>query len=321
MDWSETPAELARARAERPMLIPAPLGALRGIFTPPAPAAAPAGLCVVMPGRLRWLPLRGQVRTARALAAQGFACLRFDYHGYGESEGVGVRIDRGTPCGEDVVAAIRYLRRAHGQRAFVLWGRCFDSLSSLAAFAHEAEAIVGLLYVAAPTLEMSLEDWREKKPPAASANPAGGGPSPKSSDGLMRPWLSAAQTSGSAAPADASLPAVAPNFTKHFEALARSRARALFLYGEQDPLYQEFRVVEACLFAKLDCEARRRIEVEVWRGRIHHPENIQRERELLERMQSWAETFHPRFARNFEGLPPNGASRDGAATVARPARA
>jgi len=320
MDWSETPAELASARAERPVLIPGPLGALRAIFTPPAPAAPSAGLCVVMPGRMRWLPVRGQVKTARALAAQGFACLRFDYHGYGESEGVDARTNRDTPFGEDVAAAIRYLRRAHGQRAFVLWGRCFDSLSSLGAFAHEADAIAGLLYVAAPTLEMSLEDWREKNPSAASANLVLADPALTCTDGLMRRWWTAMRVPGSAVPAVTQLPPVAPNFAEHFKALVRSRARALFLYGEQDPLYQEFRAVESYLFAKLDRKARRRIEVEIWPGRIHHPENIQRERELLERMQSWVETFHPRFADHSDAVPPNRASRDVAPSAERASR-
>lgn len=277
MDWSETPAELARARAERPVLIPGSNGVLRGIFTPPAREAPPAELCVVMPGRMRWLPVRGQVKTARALAACGFACLRFDYHGYGESEGVAEKIFRETPFSGDVVDAIRYLRRAHGQRAFVLWGRCFDSLSSLAAFAHEADAIAGLLFVAAPMLELS------------------------ENSGIGSPGFS--MHAGAAAPP------IAQSFARHFAALVRSRARALFLYGERDQLYQELQVARARLFAKLDREARERIQVEVWPGHIHLPDTIQREHEVLARMQSWVETLHPQFARSADGPSPGHSSR------------
>ena len=49
MDWCETSAEVERARAEIPVIIRGPDGALFGIFTPPAPEAPSAGLCVVMP--------------------------------------------------------------------------------------------------------------------------------------------------------------------------------------------------------------------------------------------------------------------------------
>jgi pimeloyl-ACP methyl ester carboxylesterase len=285
MDWTETPAELARARAEQPMLVPAADGLLRAIFTPPAPEAPLAGMCVVMPGRMRWMPVRGQVRAARTLAARGFACLRFDYHGYGESEGAPVRTDRDSPCGGDIVGAIRYLRHTRGQHTFVLWGRCFDSLSALAAFADEADAIAGLLYIAAPILETHVEDWRARNA-RASAN------------GLIRRgWTALRGLRASAGEARRATPAVAPDFARYFAALVRSRARALFIYGEQDPLYEEFRAAERLLFANLGEEARGRIEVEIWPGRIHHPETVARECELLDRMQSWVETLHPHSAR------------------------
>ena len=54
MDWNETPAELARAWAEQPVIMPGQHGDLYGIFTPPAPEASPAGLCVILFGRNRW---------------------------------------------------------------------------------------------------------------------------------------------------------------------------------------------------------------------------------------------------------------------------
>src|SRR6516225_950418 len=115
MDWNETPAELARAWAEQPLIMPGQQGELYGIFTPPAPEAPPAGMCVILFSRNRWWHDRLTVKGARWLASRGFPCLRFDYHGLGESEGICQAIHGDRPFTEDAVAAIRYMRKEFGQ--------------------------------------------------------------------------------------------------------------------------------------------------------------------------------------------------------------
>ncbi len=117
MNWRETPATLSRARDEQPVVFTGPKGALYGILTPPAPDAPPARACVVFPGRPRAGLRRHLVLAARILAADGFAVLRFDLRGRGESSGEVARPSRHDPLGDDVVAAIRHLREAHGQTA------------------------------------------------------------------------------------------------------------------------------------------------------------------------------------------------------------
>lgn len=61
------------------------------------------------------------VHLARALAAGGFACLRFDYRGMGDSEGDCVDFESAGP---DISSAIAALIAHAGVRSIVLWGLC-----------------------------------------------------------------------------------------------------------------------------------------------------------------------------------------------------
>jgi alpha/beta superfamily hydrolase len=269
MNWRETPAMLSRARDEQPIVFMGPKGALFGIFTPPAPDASPARQCVVLPGRPRAGLRRHLVLAARILAAEGFAVLRFDLRGRGESAGEVARPSRMDPLGADVVAAIRYLREARGQTQFLLAGYCYDALSALDAFQHEADAISGM-FVATPTV-------LEEKLGRSSANNR-----VRAAALHLRSMVKGARA-----------PKILSSFEIPFRALARSRARALFLYAEQDQLRAEFRVAEKLLFSQLSSEARERLQVEIWPGRIH---TIEGQTAVIERAISWLREFQP--ARN-----------------------
>jgi pimeloyl-ACP methyl ester carboxylesterase len=268
MNWRETPATLSRARDEQPVAFTGPKGALHGIFTPPAPDAPPARSCVVFPGRPRSSLRRHLVLAARILAAEGFAVLRFDLRGRGESAGEVERPSRIDPAGEDVVAAIRYLREAHGQRQFLLAGYCYDALTALNSFKEEADSISGVFFACATVLEQKL---------GAPANHGARGTAWRLRSIVKRPRD----------------PKILPSFEIPFTALARSRARALFLYGEKDRLRAEFRVAEELLFPRLDSEARARLQIEIWPGRVH---TIEGETAVIERAISWLREFHPRTA-------------------------
>ena len=65
--------------------------------------------------------------------------------GRGESAGDVARPSRHDPLGDDVVAAIRHLREAHGQNQFLLAGYCYDALTALDSFKEEAGAIAAYL--------------------------------------------------------------------------------------------------------------------------------------------------------------------------------
>lgn len=294
MDWAETPATLARARAEQAVAFAGPEGRIAAIFTPAAPEAPLANRCVIFPARPRFGTRRLAVLGSRTLAAEGFACLRFDLHGHGESAGTTMSPDRNQPYGGEVEAAIRYLREAHAQHRFLLVGYCFDALSALDAFRNEAEAIDGLFFAAAPVLVEPLADSK-----SISGRIGNRRRMPHLSRRSLwnRLRLISAVVQGLRC---VEKQAEIANLTRRAQisrgveiplaALARSRARALFLYGEHEPFYEEFKFVECRLFANLDGEARRRLRIELWPNAVHA---IESEPAILDRVVSWVREFQP----------------------------
>lgn len=293
MPWRESAAELARARDERPVVIPTPAGALYGIFTPPAPDVPPAELCAVLFTRPRSHRNRMWVEAARRLASQGFACFRFDYHGTGDSEGESTFLDPNEPYREDAVAVLRHLRAHLGQRRFVLSGLCFDARTALSALMDEGDAIEGVAFVAAPVMELATmmkvdadrRSWRQigyafLKPDNWQAMAS------------WQRWKHVGMVLGrrlrtSVSQAQSEFP-LSRTFVQHFEALVRSRARALFLYGEDDTEYETFRPAEQALFGRLPARVRERFEVVVWPGVVHAGTlDVGRQREILDAVTSW----------------------------------
>jgi len=307
MDWSQASAQLEREHAERPVVIPGPQGALFGIFTSPAPNVPPAGKSVILFGRNRWQRDRMGVDTARLLAQRGFSCLRFDYHGYGESEGPNTVMRTKKPWRDQAVAVIRFLRETMGLDRFVVSGFCFDGLTALSAFQSEWHSIDGLVFIAAPVLADTLQpiqfryvgrarNFSEKiqvflKLPVAQKLRIVEQTMRRCSErtsAVVRPALLAI------AKGEEEL-RLSPAFRKSFAALARSRARALFLYGIDDNEYREFQVAERTLFAKLDSETCARLEIEIWPGQLHVPQATGVQRQILTRTVNWIETLHPSY--------------------------
>jgi pimeloyl-ACP methyl ester carboxylesterase len=293
MPWRESAAELACARAEQPVVIPTPAGALYGIFTPPAPDVPAPELCAVLFTRPRSHRNRMWVEAARRLASHGFACFRFDYHGTGDSEGASSFLDPNHPYREDAVAVLRHLRAHFGQRRFVLSGLCFDARTALSAFMDEGDAIEGLVFVAAPVMELSTmmkvdadrRSWRQigyafLKPDNWQAMAS------------WQRWKHVGMVLGrrlrrSVGQPQSEFP-LSRTFLQHFEALVRSKARALFLYGEDDMEYETFRPAEHALFGRLAPRVRERFEVVIWPGAVHAGTlDVARQREILDMVVSW----------------------------------
>src|ERR1700730_11027742 len=232
MDWNETPAELARAWAEQPVIMPGQHGNLYGVFTPPAPKASPAGVCVIFFGRNRWWGDRLSVKGARWLAARGFSCLRFDYHGYGESEGDCKAIDPVSPHSEDALAAIRYMRSEFAQQRFALSGFCFDGRTAISVIEQEGQSIEAIVVVAVLPGEMA----------SLNAHPEKAGRGITDASSVVR---------------------VSEGFKQDFQALVRSRVQCHFLYRADDIEYHNFKLVERSMLSKLNPAERARLTVEV----------------------------------------------------------
>jgi alpha/beta superfamily hydrolase len=299
MPWRESPEERARARAEIPVIVPGPLGRLFGVYTPPAPDAPDAGLCAILFTTPRMHRNRVWVEGARRLAARGFACFRLDFHGAGDSDGETSFRDPNQPYREDAVATIRHLRDRFGHERFVLSGACFDARTALSAFRDEADAIVGLVFLAAPVMELETmvkvdadrKGWGHML--KAVRNPdnwkALGDAERWRYMGTMLGRMARRSVSGDAAP---ELP-LSDGFVRDLGALVASRARALFLYGLEDSEYESFRIAERDLFAKFSPETRERIVVEVWPGTVHGFLEMTRQRQTFERAMTWISGLHP----------------------------
>ena len=115
--------------AERPLVFDCEGDRLVGVLATPA-AAARTGIVIVVGGpQYRAGSHRQFVLLSRALAQAGFAALRFDYRGMGDSEGT-VRTFEEVPA--DIAAAISAMRSACSTiEQIVLWGLCDGASAAL----------------------------------------------------------------------------------------------------------------------------------------------------------------------------------------------
>lgn len=290
MDWNETPAELARAWSEQPVIIPSQSGELHGIFTPPAAEVSPTGICAILFSRNRWWCDRLSVKAARWLASRGFSCLRFDYHGFGESEGVCSEIHGDRPFTEDGLAAVQWMRKAFAQRRFVLSGFCLDGRTALSIIKHEGDTIEAVV-CSSPEVTSYPGDVLNRVITLEKTRAFLLGPvtfkkvtlqrAVRRCFNLLRLFLE------KRAGEDLIELQISANFKRDFQALVRSKTRCLFLQGRDDPQYYAFQLVERTLLARLNAEQRARITVEVWPGRIHPLDNPGTLRKVIARTIAW----------------------------------
>ncbi len=310
MPWRESAADLARARAEQPLVFDTAEGRLTGIYCPADPAAAAAGRCILMLTRPRSHRNRMWVECARRMSALGFSSFRFDYHGDGDSEGESGFHNPNTPYREDAVAALRAVRAQFGDARFLVLGACFDARTALSTFMDEGEHIDGLLFYAAPVMELDTlvkahadkKDWKHLLRALGNRDNWQVLADPERwkymATVVGRVARRSVPTSGEASN-DTPL---ADSFVHHFRALVRSQARALFIYGDADVEYLSFQVALDTVFARLSPKERARFEVELWPGDVHGFLNIPMQRRSLERAIEWLSAFHPAAAPSGNGL-------------------
>lgn len=132
---------------ERALRIEAPAGPLIGVATLPRAPAADIGVVIVVGGpQVRAGSHRQFVLLARHLAAEGFAVLRFDLQGMGDSPGELRHFEAAAP---DVGAAVdSLLAAAPGLRRVVLWGLCDGASAALLYLDEGADPrVAGLVLV------------------------------------------------------------------------------------------------------------------------------------------------------------------------------
>jgi alpha/beta superfamily hydrolase len=295
---NETPAQLERAWAEQPVVIPGPQGELYGIFTPPAPEVSPAGLCVILLGRNRWWVDRLSVKGARWLATRGFACLRFDYRGYGESEGVCESIDTEKPFQEDVAAAIRFMRNEYAQQRFVLSGFCFDARTALAAVEREGAAIKAIVAVAAPPGDKLTHLTMYKvgtflRMPISAKKIAFNRALRRRLHRFLPRLISHPERANPSNGHFTPLQPISDNFQRDVHAIIRAGVRCLFINGSYDAESFNFKLLERSMLAKLDPERRALFTLELWPAKIHVPHDPQLQREIVGRVLSWIDALRP----------------------------
>ncbi len=308
MPWRETPAELERARAEQPVLVPSSHGNMFGLYTPADPAAPPADHCVILFTRPRSHRNRIWVEGARRLATQGFAAFRFDYHGAGDSEGTSAFLNPNRPYREAAAGAVRFLREKYGHQRFLVLGACFDARTALSVFVDEAAAVDGMVFYAAPVMELETlvkahadhKDWKHLLRALGNRDNWRSLGDPERWK-YMATVLSRVASGGAKNGAPRNDTPLSDSFVEHFRALVQSGKRALFVYGEADAEYVSFQVALQTVFPRLTPAERARLEVEVWPEDVHGFLNIPMQRRSLERAMAWFGEFHPQRAQAVNG--------------------
>ena len=141
---------LGTSQNETPVFFPADGETLFGILS--EPIADPKGVAIIAVPGGGWIPSTHRngmwVRLARALAADGYHMLRFDWHGVGESSGLLEHYELAEPFTSDIAAAADYLSSI-GMTRIVLVGTCFGGRTVNASTAHVSN-LVALAMFSAP---------------------------------------------------------------------------------------------------------------------------------------------------------------------------
>ena len=120
---------------ERPVFFPSDGNTLFGVLTEPEGPRNGVGVLLIQGGDTVNVSLhrnRLAVRLARNLAADGYTCIRFDYHGLGESSGDLGALHLHNPFTEDAEAAAEVMHQL-GIDDLVLLGACFSARTALSA--------------------------------------------------------------------------------------------------------------------------------------------------------------------------------------------
>lgn len=249
--------------SEYPVYIPMGTDHLCAVICIPTGASQELGAVLLTGGNYtRTHRNRMWVRTARALAEQGFPSIRLDYHGVGDSSGT-VRFDMETPFDRDATAAADFLREATAVDRLEFVATCFGGRTAIAAAASHRDALGATVFpmpVLLPSSSRALSlrsqlkkwlkgsDWGKRFLQHPTARRLRG----------VDPVQEQAQDG-----------VVSPRLAKDMTALA-GRGHLRFVYGEQSPHLPHLEWCLRQLDDRLSPAQRARITVEIIPGTDLH---------------------------------------------------
>ena len=261
---------------------------LFGILTQPSASTAANGTAVmILAGGATPVTTnrnRLSVRLCRGVAALGYHGFRLDYHGAGESTGMVTQLRLNRPFDEDAEGGLLWMQQ-RGIEDFVLVGSCFGSRVALAEAARK-EQVRRLILVAAPArdavmgnrgIARTADEWSIWRFIRRALHPR-----------ILRGWFDANRRrlygryarekwraivrlarhrldrSNTDDP-----PWMSSQFLEQFRSVVDRNVRVLFLYGESDSFYADFRIALNGTLGTIIEEAGAQIELRVLPGQIH----------------------------------------------------
>ena len=297
----------ATTRHERAAYFPAGGERLLGILT--RPTSEPTGNAVVMVAAGGYHTSahinRLSVLLCRRAAEAGHHGLRFDYHGLGESTGDLSEYRFAEPFVDDLEGAFGW-GRAEGVRGFVPVGLCFGARTAISV-AREDRSVTGLVHVSLPLLDLrqgegtaarraeDLGFWRflgvgfrsdvlrkffppysfRRQSRVAWAHVRVG---VRTTAERVRRLFRA----GSASPRS-----VSSQLLRDLEVLVSRGVPMLFIYGEDDPFYRQFREAAAGPLAPILRRAGSRVAVATVPGEVRPYESVAGQDRLVAEVEAW----------------------------------
>ncbi len=305
--------EIATERApdpaydESPVFLDAPDGAVFGIVTSPR---APRGRTAVIVLASGGTPLttnrnRVSVRMCRGLASLGYTAFRMDYHGTGESSGTVDALHLGRPFVGDVLAAVAHLREL-GMDRFVLLGSCFGARTALAA-GSQIEGVETVIALATPLRDFAMGERHSQNAAMRRSLPRYIVESlrPRTIKGYFDRRTRAVYRRHARAklhqvgarvaralpwsthPA-ATTKTIGPRFEASVRDLVDRDVPILFVYGEDEDYYGEFRDASGGDLAEDLARAGSLIEVVTVPGRVHGLTTVAVQDAVVDLLLDWA---------------------------------
>lgn len=297
--------QAATSADETPVFFPAAGQELFGIFT--RPTTEPSGIAAVLLSGGSWVASAGRnriwARLARGLAERGFATMRFDYRGVGDSTGALTEFKIEEPLTEDVEGAIAWIR---GQQLseFVLLGTCFGGRTALA-MAKDVPGIRGVALFGSPVRDFQSGYGLATLPPswylrkAASRRALAGLFDPRKRQvyvRLMQKKVKRALGRADRDPAGRQRSGfhwVSPLVIDALNGLIDMGVPVLFVYGREDPFLHELEQGRAGALGKLLQRAGDLVTIDVIEGKVHGLTTGAVQEQVIRCTERWLERVSP----------------------------